>query len=86
MATKEDGKLNLSPKQKAYLQIEEDSRHVMEVIDEFAGVLPFDDKTTPQVIEREFGLSKAAFKRAVGHLLKERKVKIQDGRIYRING
>ncbi|HIY20141.1 MAG TPA: S1 RNA-binding domain-containing protein [Candidatus Blautia avistercoris] len=83
---KEDGKLNLSPKQKAYLQIEEDSRHVMEVIDEFAGVLPFDDKTTPQVIEREFGLSKAAFKRAVGHLLKERKVKIQDGRIYRING
>lgn len=45
---KEDGKLNLSPKQKAYLQIEEDSRHVMEVIDEFAGVLPFDDKTTPR--------------------------------------
>lgn len=38
------------------------------------------------MIEREFGLSKAAFKRAVGHLLKERKVKIQDGRIYRING
>ncbi len=83
---KEDGKLNLSPKQKAYLQIEEEAESVLEVIDEFAGVLPFDDKTTPQVIEREFGLSKAAFKRAVGHLLKERKVKIQDGRIYRING
>lgn len=83
---KEDGKLNLSPKQKAYLQIEEDSRHVMEVIEEFAGVLPFDDRTTPQVIEREFGLSKAAFKRAVGHLMKEKKIKIQDGRIFKING
>ena len=58
---KEDGKLTLSAKQKAYLQIGEDAEHVLEVIDEFAGVLPFDDKASPQVIEREFGLSKNAF-------------------------
>ena len=49
-----------------------------------AGVLPFDDKVSPEVIKREFGLSKAAFKRAVGHLLKEKKIKIQDKRIYLI--
>ena len=47
-------------------------------------VLPFDDKVSPEVIKREFGLSKAAFKRAVGHLLKEKKIKIQDKRIYLI--
>ena len=80
---KEDGKMNLSAHQKAYLQIGEDAKLVRKVIDEFAGVLPFDDKVSPQVIEREFGLSKNAFKRAVGHMLKNGEIEIKDGRIYR---
>ena len=41
---KEDGKLNVSDRQKAYLQISEDAECVYSVIEEFAGVLPFDDK------------------------------------------
>ena len=81
---REDGKLNLSPRKKAYQQMDEDSELVLKVIGEYAGVLPFDDKVSPEVIKREFGLSKAAFKRAVGHLLKEKKIKIQDKRIYLI--
>ncbi len=80
---KEDGKMNLSAHQKAYLQIGEDAKLVRKVIDEFAAVLPFDDKVSPQVIEREFGLSKNAFKRAVGHMLKNGEIEIRDGRIYR---
>ena len=79
---KEDGKLNVSDRQKAYIQINEDAENVLQVIEEFAGVLPFDDKASPEVIKREFGLSKNAFKRAVGHLLKEGKVEIRDRRIY----
>ena len=79
---KEDGKLNVSDRQKAYIQINEDAECVYSVIEEFAGVLPFDDKASPEVIQREFGLSKAAFKRAVGHLLKEGKIEIKDRRIY----
>ena len=71
---KEDGKMNVTDRQKAYLQINEDAENVMEVINEFAGVLPFDDKASPEVIQREFGLSKGAFKRAIGHLMKEGKV------------
>ena len=55
---------------------------VFSVIEEFAGVLPFDDHASPEVIKREFGLSKNAFKRAVGHLMKEGKVEIRDKRIY----
>lgn len=81
---REDGKLTLSPRKKAYLQMEEDAENILQVIDEFAGVLPFDDKVSPEVIKREFGLSKAAFKRAVGHLLKENKVKIENKRIFRL--
>ncbi|HIU74453.1 MAG TPA: S1 RNA-binding domain-containing protein [Candidatus Pelethocola excrementipullorum] len=82
---KEDGKLALSARQKAHIQIEEDADNVLSVIEEFANVLPFDDKASPEVIQREFGLSKASFKRAVGHLLKEKKVEIRDGKIWRIH-
>lgn len=81
---KEDGKLNVSDRQKAYIQINEDAENVLQIIEEFAGVLPFDDKASPEVIKREFGLSKNAFKRAVGHLLKEGKVEIRDRRIYQV--
>ena len=79
---KEDGKMDVSDREEAYIQINEDAESVFSIIEEFAGVLPFDDKASPEVIKREFGLSKNAFKRAVGHLLKEGKVEIKDRRIY----
>ena len=82
---KEDGKMNVTDRHKAYLQLNEDAEMVLGVIHEFAGVLPFDDKASPEVIKREFGLSKNAFKRAVGHLLKEGKIEIRERRIYAKN-
>jgi len=81
---KEDGKLSVSAKQKAYMQMNDDADAILSVIEEFAGVLPFDDKASPEVIKREFGLSKNAFKRGIGHLLKEKKIEIRDGRVYKI--
>ena len=80
-AVREDGKLTLSAKKKAYMQIYEDAESVYEIIQEFDGELPFDDKADPKIIQREFGLSKNAFKRAVGHLLKENKIEIKNGKI-----
>lgn len=81
---REDGKLDLSPREKAYLQMDMDSRLVLKVIDEFDGVLPFNDKASPETIKREFHLSKNAFKRAVGRLLKEGKIRITEKTIERI--
>ena len=78
---KEDGKLDLSIRDKAYLQMEEDAECVMQVIEEFEGVLPFNDKVSPEIIKREFGLSKNAFKRAVGRLLKQGRIEITENRI-----
>ena len=80
---KEDGKLDLSVRKKAYLQMEDDAELVMQVIDEFDGVLPFGEKVSPAVIERELGLSKNAFKRALGRLLKQDRIEIGENRIYR---
>lgn len=73
---REDGKLNLSANKKAYLQMDEDSEKVLKVIEEYDGILPYNDKASPEVISRDFGLSKNAFKRAVGHLYKEGKIDI----------
>jgi len=78
---REDGKLDLSAREKAYNQIFADSELVMKVIGEFDGVLPFNDKASPEIIAREFKLSKNAFKRAVGHLLKEGKIEITEKNI-----
>jgi len=78
---REDGKLDLSARDKAYNQIFTDAELVMQVIREFDGVLPFNDKANPEVIAREFKLSKNAFKRAVGHLLKEGKIEITEKNI-----
>ena len=77
-AVKEDGKLDLSLRAKAYLQIEKDAEKVLSVIDSFDGALPFTDKASPEVIRREIQMSKNEFKRAVGHLLKEGRIEITE--------
>lgn len=80
---KEDGKLDLTLREKAYIQMDEDAKKLLELLDSYAGVLPFTEKASPEVIKRETGLSKAAFKRAVGRLYKERKITLEDGKIRR---
>lgn len=84
LSVKPDGKLDITMREKAYLQMDADAEKVMSVIEEFAGVLPFTDKASPEVIKRETGLSKNAFKRAVGRLYKERRIEITERAIRKI--
>lgn len=83
-AVKPDGKLDLTLREKAYMQIDMDALQVMELLEEYEGVLPFTDKESPEVIMRETKMSKNAFKRAVGHLYKERKIEITSTSIRRL--
>lgn len=84
LGVKPDGKLDITLREKAYLQMDADAEKVMEIIEEFAGVLPFTDKASPEVIKRETGLSKNAFKRAVGRLYKERRIQITEHAIRKV--
>ena len=68
MRVREDGKLDLCVRERSYVQMGSDAELVLKVIDEFDGVLPFNDKARPETILREFNMSKNAFKRAVGRL------------------
>ena len=75
---KPDGKLDLTLREKAHLQMDKDAERILEVLEEYAGVLPFNDKASPEIIMREMKMSKGAFKRAAGRLYKERKIEITE--------
>ncbi len=78
---REDGRLDLSTRRPAYLQMEVDSETVYRRMEELGGKLPFTDKASPERIRQEFDMSKSEFKRAVGRLLKEEKIIITDSEI-----
>lgn len=80
----EDGRLTLGIRDKAYVQIEKDAQIVRELLDSYEGAIPFNDKADPEIIKRECGMSKNEFKRAVGHLLKNREIEIGERVIRRI--
>ena len=81
---REDGKMDLSVRKKAFMQMDDDATVILRRIEEYGGKLPFTDKADPEIIAKEFGLSKNAFKRAVGRLLKEKKIKITEKNIVRL--
>ncbi len=76
VSVKEDGRLNLSLREKAYLQMDADAEKLMKMIEEGGGKLPFTDKAAPELIREKTCMSKNEFKRAVGRLLKEGRITI----------
>ncbi len=75
---KEDGKLDLTLRRKAYLEMDDDAETVLQLIKKYHGELPFNDKASPELIRREAHMSKSAFKRAVGRLYKEHRIEIKE--------
>ena len=86
-AVKADGKLDLSVRGKIPEQMDKDADLIMERIMRNGGALLFTDKAAPERIKAELGMSKAAFKRAVGRLLKQGKITIDEkqGKILQSN-
>lgn len=78
---KKEGKLDLSLREKAYIQMNIDAEKVMKKLEEGNGVLPFTDKASPELIKAEMDMSKNEFKRAVGNLLKAGKIEIGETQI-----
>ena len=80
-SVKSEGKLDLSLREKAYIQMSIDAEKVMKKLEEGNGVLPFTDKASPELIKAEMDMSKNEFKRAVGNLLKAGKIEIGETEI-----
>lgn len=58
-----------------------DSETILKYLNTFGGMLPLGNTSTPEEIYKKLHMSKAAFKRAIGHLYKERKIIIEDEKI-----
>ena len=80
----EDGKLTLSIRDKAYIQMNKDADEIMKLIERKGGKLSFNDKADPELIRCETGMSKNEFKRAVGNLYKQRLIMIETDGIRKI--
>ena len=78
---REDGKLDLALRKRELEAIRSDAELILKKIREYGGTLPFSENVSPEIIRREFGLSKNAFKKALGHLYKERKIVIGEDEI-----
>lgn len=76
-----DGRLELSLREKAYLQLDTDAERVLTLLKEAGGFLPYHDKSNPEAIKAKFELSKNSFKRAIGHLYKEGIISLEENGI-----
>lgn len=82
-----DGSLNGSMKPRAHEAISDDAAMLMAILEKSPnGYLNLHDKSSPEAIQSQLGISKAQFKRAVGQLLKQKKIRQEknDG-IYKLD-
>lgn len=74
---KKDGKLDLSVRDRIPEQMDKDAQLILHKIQQLGGTLSYTDKADPERIKSDFNMSKAAFKRAIGKLLKEGEITIE---------
>lgn len=75
-----NGVLNISVKPRAHEVISADAQMILTFLEKSAeGKIPFTDKSAPEDIQKTFAISKGQFKRAIGSLMKARKIKQEDG-------
>ncbi|MEW9501742.1 CvfB family protein [Jeotgalibacillus marinus] len=84
IGVKDDGSLNGSLVPRKQDKMVGDAGVLLQYIQDHNGEMPFWDKSDPDLIKETFGMSKGAFKRALGKLYKEKKIRQEDGWTYLI--
>ena len=79
---REDGRINVSMRLQKENAMIADAQDIYDFLQKRNGSMPYCDSTPLEIIKQKFGISKAAFKRALGHLMKEGKVRQEDGWTY----
>ncbi len=75
---REDGKIDVSLRKPGFKGVVKEKSPVLEKLEAAGGSLPFNSKSSPEDIKKEFNLSKKVFKQIIGMLYKERKIVITD--------
>ena len=79
---REDGRLNCSMRLQKENALVADAEEIYNFLVKRGGKMPYCDSTPLEIIKQKFGISKAAFKRALGHLMKQGKIRQDDGWTY----
>lgn len=74
----EDGRIDVSLQQQGLDQVKVATDVVTELANDFGGVIPYGDKSTPEEIQAATGMSKKVFKRAVGYLMRQGLMEVGD--------
>jgi uncharacterized protein len=74
-----DGKIDLSLQKMTANRFSDLGDVILDQLKEQGGFLPITDKTSPEEINKRFGASKKAFKRALGGLYKKRLITFENG-------
>ena len=76
---REDGKITLAMQKPGYSKVVDTAGQILEMLKEQDGYITVNDKSSPDIIYKLFGVSKKAFKMAVGALFKQGKISIEPG-------
>ncbi len=76
-----DGKIDVSLQKKGYAQVIDSIDLFLKKLEENGGVLYLTDKSDPELIIQKLSMSKKVFKKCLGSLYKQRKIKIETDRI-----
>lgn len=77
-AVSPDGKIDLSLDASGYQRVASLTDQILQALERNAGRLAFDDDSSPDAIRKTFGVSKKAFKQALGKLYKDRRISFQN--------
>jgi len=80
-----DGKIDIILQEEGYKSIEPNAQYIFEELGANDGFLSLHDKSAPEDIQSQLGLSKKSFKKAIGTLYKDRKILIKDDGIHLID-
>ncbi len=73
---RDDGKIDLRLAQATYQQAQALTETILKKLRQNGGKLALTDKSSPELISEHFGVSKKAFKQAIGALYKDKKIVI----------
>lgn len=82
---REDKKIDVILQPEGYKGIEPNTKYIMEELQANGGKLMLSDKSSPEDIQAQLGISKKSFKKAIGVLYKERQIVIEKDSIHLIS-
>lgn len=78
---REDGKIDVRLEKDGYAKVEENAQKILDLLKKRDGYLLLTDKSSPESIKKELGMSKKTFKKSIGNLYKQKLILLEKGGI-----